>query len=105
MPWTEDPRAGLARALREAAPTPCEKFSCSQREACKVAELACDAFELYVETGQAISPCCQVATRKRRGQQKVIGMNETPEPSAEVFGRLFRPVKRAAPAVPSDLAE
>ena len=41
--------------LAEARDTPCERFECPARQACK-ANLACNAFAIYVDTGRVIDP-------------------------------------------------
>ena len=41
------------------APSPCEKFECSEFENCKESLLACQAFTYYVEKGRAIHPAMQ----------------------------------------------
>jgi hypothetical protein len=47
---------GLAEAVAEVPPPPCEVHKCKHRDQCAKEQLACKAFQDYVHTGLAVIP-------------------------------------------------
>jgi len=61
----------LATALHGQPQSPCEKFACTQWNACRDEKLACDAFRYYVQAnyGTAYHPASIIPIRAwRRGE-------------------------------------
>jgi len=46
----------LLRAIAQAGQSPCDKYACAARVQCAEKELACQAFEHFVESGRALHP-------------------------------------------------
>jgi len=73
------------RALERSPKAPCD--GCTSRARCGEHELACDAYELYVECGRRLSPC-SVIRYGHRGKPEVVGFSAQPMPTREIFARL-----------------
>lgn len=72
------------RSLLNSQPSaPCDKFACPSRSECSVSRLACSAFRIYAETGQALSPLYEYKERQKDGvEAKHVGR---PTPSREIY--------------------
>jgi len=46
----------LLRAIAQVGQSPCDKYACAARVQCAEKELACQAFEHFVESGRALHP-------------------------------------------------
>lgn len=72
-------------ALRSVSEPPCVTHACSQRDRCAAEELACSAFEFYVNTGQALHPNMEVRipASGRGNPRRVYG--DSAKPTRERF--------------------
>jgi hypothetical protein len=55
---------GLAEAVAEVPPPPCEVYRCRYYAKCATELLACKAFQYYVYTGLAVAPHSLPSRRK-----------------------------------------
>lgn len=79
----------LLDAFRLADTPPCDKYSCSQRSRCSDDELACSAFEFYVNAGELVHPFTVVRTSLSGKGRPIMRMREQAEPTRVIFERLF----------------
>ena len=79
----------LLDAFRLADTPPCDKFSCSQRNRCSDDELACSAFDFYVNTGEVLHPYMRIRTAPSGKGRPTMRMGEQAEPTRAIYERLF----------------
>lgn len=63
---------GLAEAVAEVPPPPCEVYRCQHYDQCAKEQLACQAFRDYVDTGLAVMPHGLPSKRKYNAVMRAI---------------------------------
>jgi hypothetical protein len=76
-------------ALGAEQPAPCTAFACPEFAGCRDALKACEAFELYVEDGQARDPRTRVTYTPPHGKRLEF-LGESILPAHRRFVRLSR---------------
>jgi hypothetical protein len=74
---------GLMEAIAETPPPPCEVFRCQHRDKCAKEQLACKAFQDYVDTGLATVPTGLPCKRRY-----IAVMREGDHPQARAGNRM-----------------